>query len=76
MIIINNTTILQKRKLMKSRIFGHISGYNEGYEFESRLELSLSGVHTPRQAGISGSQREGANSIVLSGGYEDDEDFE
>jgi len=26
-------------------------------------------------AGISGSEREGADSIVLSGGYEDDQDF-
>ena len=31
-------------------------------------------MHAPRQAGISGSQREGADSIVLSGKYEDDED--
>jgi len=58
-----------------SRIFGHIPGYEVGYEFQSRLELSLSRVHAPRQAGISGSQREGADSIVLSGGYEDDEDY-
>ncbi len=50
------------------RIFGHIPGYKEGCEFQSRLELSLSGVHAPRQAGISGGQREGADSIVLSGG--------
>lgn len=58
-----------------TRIFGHIPRYKEGYEFQSRLELSLSGVHPPRWAGISGSQREGADSIVLSGGYEDDEDY-
>lgn len=32
------------------------------------------GVHTPRMAGIAGSSSEGAESIVLSGGYEDDED--
>ncbi len=57
-----------------SRIFGHIPGYREGYEFSSRQDLSASGVHPPRQAGISGSQREGADSIVLSGKYEDDED--
>jgi putative restriction endonuclease len=56
------------------RIFGHVPGYREGYEFSSRLDLSASGVHAPRQAGISGSQREGADSIVLSGKYEDDED--
>jgi putative restriction endonuclease len=56
------------------RIFGHVPGYREGYEFSSRIDLSASGVHAPRQAGISGSQREGADSIVLSGKYEDDED--
>lgn len=33
------------------------------------------GVHRHLQAGIAGSQKEGAESIVLSGGYEDDEDF-
>ncbi len=56
------------------RICGHVPGYREGYEFSSRLDLSASGGHAPRQAGISGSQQEGADSIVLSGKYEDDED--
>ena len=32
-------------------------------------------MHLPIQAGISGSQTEGAESIVLSGGYEDDADY-
>ncbi|MBC8152438.1 MAG: HNH endonuclease, partial [Bacteroidetes bacterium] len=41
---------------------------------ENRYFLSQYGVHRPLQAGISGSQTEGADSIVLSGGYEDDED--
>ncbi len=60
---------------MPERIFGHIPGYPEGTLFESRIDLSLAGIHRPRQAGISGSATEGADSIVLSGGYEDDEDF-
>ncbi len=59
---------------MVTRIFGHIPGYPEGSQFESRAALSQAGVHRPLQAGISGSQKEGADSIVLSGGYEDDED--
>ena len=59
---------------MSTRHFGEIPGIFEGQEFESRIELSLALVHRPRQAGISGSQTEGADSIVLSGGYEDDED--
>lgn len=45
-----------------------------GSHFESRAELSEAGVHGHRQAGISGSASEGADSIVLSGGYEDDLD--
>lgn len=60
---------------MPERIFGHIPGYPEGSRFESRAELSEAGVHRPLIAGISGSEKEGADSIVLSGGYEDDEDL-
>ena len=60
---------------MPERVFGHIPGYPEGSRFESRAELSEAGVHRPLIAGISGSEREGADSIVLSGGYEDDEDL-
>ncbi|UHG90058.1 YDG/SRA domain-containing protein [Spirosoma oryzicola] len=56
------------------RIFGEITGIPEGSEFENRFYLSQYGIHRPLQAGISGSQTEGADSIVLSGGYEDDED--
>lgn len=59
---------------MADRIFGHIDGFNEGSTFANRIELSLAKVHRPRIAGISGSQNEGADSIVVSGGYEDDED--
>ena len=59
---------------MAERIFGHVPGYPEGSLFENRAELSESGVHVPIQAGIAGSQTEGAESIVLSGGYEDDVD--
>jgi putative restriction endonuclease len=57
------------------RVFGHIPGYPEGSRFESRAELSEADVHRPLIAGISDSEREGADSIVLSGGYEDDEDL-
>jgi putative restriction endonuclease len=60
---------------MPERVFGHIHGYPEGSLFDSRTDLSLVGVHRPRQAGISGSENEGADSIVLSGGYEDDQDL-
>ncbi len=57
------------------KVFGQIDGILEGDTFENRIELSIAKVHRPIQAGISGSGKEGANSIVISGGYEDDEDF-
>jgi putative restriction endonuclease len=56
-------------------VFGHILGYPLGSWFENRAELADAGVHRHRQAGISGSSSRGADSIVLSGGYEDDKDF-
>ena len=57
------------------RIFGEISDVTEGSLFSSYAELNQSRVHIQTQAGISGSQSEGADSIVVSGGYEDDQDF-
>jgi putative restriction endonuclease len=57
------------------RIFGEIDGVTEGDSFASYAELNQSKVHMQTQAGISGSQSEGADSIVVSGGYEDDQDF-
>lgn len=56
------------------RVFGEIAGIPTGSEFENRYYLSKYGVHKPLRAGISGSQAEGADSIILSGGYEDDDD--
>lgn len=58
-----------------NRVFGDIAGFPEGCCFATRREVSLAGVHRPPQAGISGSKGEGADSIVLSGGYEDDMDW-
>jgi putative restriction endonuclease len=59
---------------MPDRVFGEVPGVPEGTLFEDRTELSKAGVHRPRQAGICGGKGEGAESIVLSGGYEDDTD--
>jgi putative restriction endonuclease len=56
-------------------VFGHIPGYPVGSRFENRAALAEAGVHRHRQAGISGSATKGADSIVLSGGYEDDQDL-
>ena len=60
---------------MAERIFGEIPGQPEGALYASSEALSHAGVHRPIQAGISGSADEGADSIVLSGGYEDDQDY-
>lgn len=56
------------------RVFGHIPGTTVGQIFKDRAELAKAGVHKPTQVGISGGGKEGADSIVLSGGYEDDQD--
>jgi putative restriction endonuclease len=46
-----------------------------GATFPNRKSLSASGLHRPVVQGIAGSRTTGATSIVVSGGYEDDEDF-
>jgi len=45
-----------------------------GTIFKDRQALSEAMVHRPTRAGISGSGAEGADSIVVSGGYEDEVD--
>jgi putative restriction endonuclease len=57
-----------------SIIFGEIPGCKEGARFNSFAEMNANSVHRPSNAGIGGSQYVGADSIVISGGYEDDED--
>ena len=54
-------------------MFGHIPGVMPGQIFEDRKSLRAAGIHAQLQAGIWGAQ-EGAYSIVLSDGYEDDID--
>jgi putative restriction endonuclease len=56
------------------RIFGEIKGTHVGQIFKDRKELAAAGIHAPPMGGIWGSGEEGASSIVLSGGYEDDID--
>lgn len=65
----------RKLKPQSERVFGPIEGIVEGATFKSRAELQAAGLHRQMQAGISGSQHEGADAIVLSGGYEDDLDY-
>lgn len=56
--------------------FGHVPGVDEGAEFKSRADLAEQKLHRPLQAGICGTVERGAESVVLSGGYEDDYDTE
>ena len=52
-----------------------IEGIEAGATFESRRALHDAGIHRPLQAGIAGGASAGAESIVISGGYVDDEDY-
>ncbi len=66
--------IAKKAKSATERLFGHVPGIWVGTEFPDRRSVSAAGVHRPTQAGISGSSIDGADSIVVSGGYVDDSD--
>jgi putative restriction endonuclease len=54
---------------------GDAPGVEEGQTFADRQETYDRGAHRALQAGIVGTARTGAESIVVSGGYEDDEDY-
>ena len=54
---------------------GPVPGIPVGSMWKYRLQVSEVGVHRPHVAGIHGRENDGAYSIVLSGGYEDDKDF-
>ena len=59
-----------------SNIYGDISGVKEGDLFSKRKDLHHIGIHRPLQSGICGTASNGgAESIVVSGGYEDDRDY-
>ena len=55
-------------------IFGEIEGLPEGQRFSNRKEMMPSSFHRNHGAGIDGNGTDGTAAIVLSGGYEDDED--
>lgn len=55
-------------------IFGHIPGVLVGATFASYAAMNSAGVHRSTMGGISGQEKVGADSIVISGGYEDDLD--
>jgi putative restriction endonuclease len=56
------------------RYFGELPGLPVGSGWATRAEVARAGVHRPPQGGISGTRADGADSIVVSGGYEDDSD--
>jgi putative restriction endonuclease len=55
-------------------IFGDIEGFPEGYHFSDRKEMMPSSFHRNHGKGIDGNGSKGTSAIVLSGGYEDDQD--
>ena len=57
------------------RLFGDVPGVDPGTLFPTRKAVSVAGLHGPWQSGIHGNREEGASSIVVSGGYVDDEDY-
>jgi putative restriction endonuclease len=69
----NDSAVVLRKNM--TRLFGEIEGIAPGAWFKDRDALSKARVHGPTVAGISGGAKEGADSIVLSGGYADDEDF-
>ena len=54
-------------------VYGEIDGVIAGTVFDNRKSLAKAGVHRPLQGGICGG-RHGAESVVVSGGFEDDRD--
>lgn len=60
---------------MADIVFGEIQGFAEGYHFDDRKSMMKDAFHRKWAAGIDGNAKEGTAAIVLSGGYEDDEDI-
>ena len=54
--------------------FGPIPGIEVGMSWQYRVQVAGTGIHRPPVSGIAGQSSIGCQSIVLAGGYEDDED--
>ncbi|EEB96839.1 hypothetical protein MPER_03950, partial [Moniliophthora perniciosa FA553] len=65
---------LNGRRVNDPKVFGRIRGVEVGTWWETREQCSVDAVHAPFVAGIAGGP-EGAYSVALSGGYEDDVDL-
>lgn len=66
--------VLLELSLGSDAVFGHLPGIPPGAVFPSRRALFDAGLHRTPQAGIYHASKEPAESIVVSGGYEDDQD--
>ncbi|CAG5125180.1 unnamed protein product [Candidula unifasciata] len=58
----------------RPHFYGAVSGIDVGTVWATRMECCRDGIHRPTVAGIHGGE-DGAYSIALSGGYEDDIDL-
>ncbi|MBV1955951.1 MULTISPECIES: YDG/SRA domain-containing protein [Streptomyces] len=56
-------------------MIGDVPNVEAGQGFSTRRLAHEAGVHRPLQSGICGTKKTGAESIVVSGGYKDDEDY-
>ncbi|MGW0804796.1 caspase, EACC1-associated type [Nonomuraea sp. NPDC002799] len=74
--LVRNSAHKNQKHIEVKEFYGPIEGIRPGTIFENRRALHDAGVHRPLQAGICGTvERGGAESIVVSGGYKDDEDY-
>lgn len=60
---------------MAGYFFGEIAGNPVGTPYRTRAEAKDAGVHRVTVQGISGNRTDGAESISVNGGYEDDQDL-
>ncbi|MBG0826390.1 caspase family protein [Planomonospora sp. ID67723] len=74
--LVRNRAHKSQKRFEVKEFYGPIEGIRTGTIFDNRRALHDAGVHRPLQAGICGTaDRGGAESIVVSGGYKDDEDY-
>lgn len=69
-----NEEIGLHKKVYRPNVYGAIEGVDVGTTWMMRLDCSRDGIHRPTVAGIHGGP-EGAYSIALSGGYDDNIDL-
>ncbi|CAL8393448.1 unnamed protein product [Boreogadus saida] len=60
--------------IVPSNHYGPVPCVPVGSQWKFRVQVSESGAHRPHVAGIHGRSNDGAYSLVLAGGYEDDVD--